>query len=83
MEERSIQYIINEALPKTNVKKQVSMHTLHYSFATHLLEDGIDIHGIQHLLGHADLIITIIYLHVTQVKIKQVHSPLDSLYNLP
>ena len=42
MGERSIQYIITEALQKTNIKKQVSMHTLRHSYATHLLEDGID-----------------------------------------
>jgi len=82
MGERSIQYIINEALPKTNITKQVSMHTLRHSFATHLLEDGIDIHSIQHLLGHSDLVTTMVYLHVAQVKAKPVHSPLDSLYNL-
>ena len=79
---RSIQYIVNEALPKTNITKQVSMHTLRHSCATHLLEDGIDIHSIQHFLGHANLLTTMIYLHVAQVKIKPVHSPLDSLYNL-
>jgi integrase/recombinase XerD len=82
MGERSIQYIINEALPKTNISKQVSMHTLRHSFATHLLEDGIDIHSIQHLLGHSDLVTTMVYLHVAQVKAKPVHSPLDTLYNL-
>lgn len=82
MGERSIQYIITEALRKTNIKKQVSMHTLRHSYATHLLEDGIDIHSIQHLLGHADLMTTIVYLHVAQVKLKPAHSPLDSLYNI-
>jgi integrase/recombinase XerD len=82
MGERSIQYIITEALQKTNIKKQVSMHTLRHSYATHLLEDGIDIHSIQHLLGHADLMTTMVYLHVAQVKIKPAHSPLDSLYNI-
>jgi site-specific recombinase XerD len=82
MGERSIQYIINEALPKTGISKQVSMHTLRHSFATHLLEDGIDIHSIQHLLGHADLVTTMVYLHVAQVKARPVHSPLDTLYNL-
>jgi len=82
MGERSIQYIITEALQKTSIKKQVSMHTLRHSYATHLLEDGIDIHTIQHLLGHAHLQTTLIYLHVAQVKIKPAHSPLDSLYNI-
>lgn len=83
MGERSIQYIIKEALQKTSIRKQVSMHTLRHSFATHLLEDGIDIHSIQILLGHSDIRTTIIYLHVAQVKIRLAHSPLDSLYKLP
>lgn len=82
MGQRSIQYIISEALPKTSIQKQVSMHTLRHSFATHLLEDGVDIHTIQHLLGHADLIQTLVYLHVAQVKSKPAHSPLDTLYNV-
>ena len=82
MGERSIQYIISEALQKTNIQKAVSMHTLRHSFATHLLEDGIDIHTIQHLLGHADLIQTLVYLHVAHVKTKPAHSPLDTLYNI-
>lgn len=80
MGERSIQYIINEALQKTNIKKQVSMHTLRHSFATHLLEDGIDVHSIQRLLGHSDLRTTMIYLHVAQIRPRPVHSPFDSLY---
>ena len=83
MGERSIQYIINEALKKTNIKKEASMHTLRHSFATHLMEDGIDIHSIQRLLGHSDIRTTIIYLHVTQIKPRLAHSPLDSLYNIP
>jgi site-specific recombinase XerD len=82
MGQRSIQYIISEALQKTSIQKQVSMHTLRHSFATHLLEDGVDIHTIQHLLGHADLIQTLVYLHVAQVKSKPAHSPLDTLYNI-
>lgn len=81
MGERSIQYVINEALKKTNIKKEVSMHTLRHSFATHLLEDGVDIYTIQHLLGHSQLRTTIIYLHVAQVIPKVAHSPLDTLYN--
>lgn len=82
MGERSIQYVINEALKKTNIKKAVSMHTLRHSYATHLLEDGVDIHSIQRLLGHSDLRTTMVYLHVAQIKAKPAHSPLDSLYNI-
>lgn len=83
MGERSIQYVISEALQKTTIKKAVSMHTLRHSFATHLMEDGIDIHSIQRLLGHSDIRTTIIYLHVAQIKPRLAHSPLDSLYNIP
>lgn len=82
MGERSIQYIINEALKKSSIQKDVSMHTLRHSFATHLLEDGIDVYSIQRLLGHSDIRTTMVYLHVAQVVPKWVHSPLDSLYGL-
>jgi integrase/recombinase XerD len=80
MGERTIQYVINEAVKKTTIQKEVSMHTLRHSFATHLLEDGVDIYSIQRLLGHADIRTTIVYLHVAQVIPKVAHSPLDSLY---
>jgi site-specific recombinase XerD len=80
MGERSIQYIINEALQKTSIRKAASMHTLRHSFATHLMEDGIDIRSIQQQLGHSDLRTTMVYLHVAQIKPTAVHSPFDSLY---
>lgn len=82
MGERSVQYVINEALQKTNIKKAVSMHTLRHSFATHLLEDGVDLHSIQRLLGHSRIETTLVYIHIAQIKTKLAHSPLDTLYNL-
>ena len=82
MGERSIQYVINEALQKTSIKKAASMHTLRHSFATHLLEDGINIQTIQKLLGHSDMRTTLVYLHVAQIKPTLGHSPLDTLYNI-
>lgn len=82
MGERSIQYAIKEALHRTEIKKAASMHTLRHSFATHLLEDGVDLHSIQRLLGHTDIHTTLVYIHVAQIKTKLAHSPLDTLYNL-
>jgi site-specific recombinase XerD len=79
---RSMQYVISEALQKTSIKKKVSMHTLRHSFATHLLEDGIDVHSIQRQLGHSDIRVTIVYLHVAAFRTRAIHSPLDSLYNI-
>lgn len=82
MGERSIQYVIKEALQKTDINKSVSMHTLRHSFATHLLEDGVDLHSIQRLLGHSDIRTTLVYIHIAQVKPTLAHSPLDSLYGI-
>lgn len=82
MGERSIQYVVVEALKRTNIKKAVSMHTLRHSFATHLLEDGLDLHSIQRLLGHTRIETTLVYIHIAQIKIKLARSPLDTLYNL-
>lgn len=80
MGSRSVQHVINEARRISGIETKCSMHTLRHSFATHLLEDGVDIYSIQALLGHAQLRITIVYLHVAHVLPKTAHSPLDSLY---
>jgi len=79
--ERSIQNIMFEAVKKTNIRKQVSLHTLRHSFATHLLEDGVDLYTIQNLLGHSQLRSTIMYLHIARVLPKSAKSPLDTLYS--
>ena len=61
------------------LNKRVTTHTLRHSFATHLLEDGVDIRTVQDLLGHDSVETTQIYTHVMQKPGMGVRSPLDSL----
>ena len=76
---KTIQLIIKNSARKAGIKKNVHPHTLRHSFATHLLEQGIDLRVIQKLLGHSDIKTTQIYLSVSNQVIKNVRSPLDSL----
>ena len=61
------------------LNKRVTTHTLRHSFATHLLEDGVDIRTVQDLLGHDSVETTQIYKHVMQKPGMGVRSPLNSL----
>ncbi len=62
---RSIQLIVKDASQRAKISKDVTPHTLRHSFATHLLEGGINILTIQKLLGHRNLKTTTIYTHIT------------------
>ncbi len=70
---------IKRAVKQCGIDKKVSAHTFRHSFATHLLQTGIDIRTIQLLLGHADLQTTMIYTHVLKQGRQGVVSPFDSL----
>ncbi len=77
---RGLSWIMRETLKKTNITKQVSLHSLRHTYATHLLEQGVDIVNLKELLGHADITTTMIYLHVAQFEKRNIHSPFDVLY---
>ena len=79
MTSRNLQKIVVKAAQKAGINKAVHVHTLRHSFATHLLENGIDIRVIQEILGHANISTTEIYSHVSSEMIRNVKSPLDGL----
>lgn len=77
---RSAQLIFHKAREKAGISKAVSFHSLRHSFATHLLEKGIDIRYIKDLLGHFSIKTTERYLHVKRDELVIILNPLDALY---
>jgi site-specific recombinase XerD len=76
---RSIQNMIRDVVAKAGIKKHVTMHTLRHTFATHCLENGVDLRYIQSMMGHESSKTTEIYTHVTTKGFDQIKSPLDTL----
>lgn len=77
---RSAQLIFHKARQMAGIQKEVSFHVLRHSFATHLLEKGIDIRYIKDLLGHYSIKTTERYLHVKKDELITIINPLDELY---
>lgn len=80
---KGLSWVMRENLKKTSITKEVNLHSLRHSYATHLLEQGLNIVTLKELLGHADITTTMLYLHIAQCPLVKPHSPLDRLYNYP
>lgn len=78
--QKGVQWAVKEAAKRAGVIKNVSVHTLRHTFATHLLEDGLDIINLKELLGHEDIETTLMYLHIAQLDSRKPFSPLDTLF---
>ena len=77
--ESGFQKAVKEAVRKAGILKRATVHTLRHSFATHLLENGVNIRMVQELMGHKDVKTTEIYTHVMNKDLNAVQSPLDML----
>lgn len=74
---RTIEVVVKKAVQKVGIKKRITPHTLRHSFATHLLERGVDIRYIKDLLGHSNLQTTMVYTKVSNRDISKIKSPID------
>ena len=78
--QRGVQWAVKQAAKAAGIFKEVHVHTLRHCYATHLLEDGLDIVTLQHLLGHVNIETTMEYLHIAQLENNRAFSPLDTLF---
>lgn len=76
---RGVQYVVNQALKRSGLKKEVHPHTLRHSFAVHYLNNGGSLIRLQQLLGHAHISTTLVYLKYTSIPLRETATPLDFL----
>ena len=72
-----LRHALNAAVKRSGLNRTVNPHLLRHCFASHALEDGLNIKTLQILLGHQSIHTTLIYLHVSEVPMSKAFSPLD------
>ncbi len=77
MSTEGLRHALNYAVKKSGIKKKVNLHVLRHCFATHALEEGMDIKTLQYLMGHSSVLTTMIYLHISETPLNGGFSPLD------
>lgn len=78
--QKGVQWAVKQSAKAAGIIKEVHVHTLRHTFATHLLEDGMDIMTVKELLGHERIETTMEYLHVMRNRKRDIFSPLDTLF---
>jgi len=78
--EQSVHYLLRQGVKRSGIKKKVCVHTLRHSYATHLLEDGLDIVTLKNQMGHVKVQTTMIYLHIARIAPQRGFSPLTTLF---
>jgi site-specific recombinase XerD len=73
--------ILRKAVSRSGIRKNITLHTLRHTYATHLLEMGVNILRVKELLGHTDIRTTMLYLQVMNLSGKKAFSPFDKLYH--
>ena len=77
MSSEGLRHALAAAVKKAKIRKEVNMHVLRHSFATHCIEHGMNIKTLQYLMGHSSVLTTMIYLHISQVPLEHAFSPID------
>ncbi len=79
MSTRGLQWALRQAVKKCKLRKDITLHTLRHSYATHLLEAGVNPRVVQRYMGHSNLETTIAYFHLTQKSAEDSYQIIDGL----
>lgn len=77
MSKAGLRHALNDAVKRAAITRNVNLHILRHCFASHALEEGMNIKTLQHLMGHSSINTTMVYLHVSEVPLEKAFSPLD------